>query len=85
VSLSSKPGADPAATITWTPGARPVLYWSVPDPRKLASDYVDQLKGQRGKDGRKLTWEDRIRLAANQHGLDFDTLNNWLRRSKHKR
>jgi hypothetical protein len=55
-----------------------------PDPREEACRRVDGLKGHRGKDGKPLTRNERIKRAAKEYGFDFKTLRNYKNRAKRK-
>jgi hypothetical protein len=75
-----------AVTIFYTPG---ITYTTVIDPdeagrRDEACRKVDELAGQRGKDGKRLTRNERIKLAAKEYGFDFATLRNYKNRAKPK-
>jgi hypothetical protein len=83
-----------AVTISYTPG---ITYTAVIDPDEWAAEKreeacrrVDELAGQRGKDGRKLTRNERIFLAHEQcdlsrYGLTVYSFRNYVNGGKPRR
>jgi hypothetical protein len=56
-----------------------------PDRREEACRRVDELKGQRGADGKLLKRDDRIALVAKEYGFDFTALKNYKNKSSTKK